>query len=78
MLESLPTLSGVSKVHSRGRPLALLIAQESYVLEAQNSCDLSTIVGLWVDSMGKLRPRRFYDLSTIAGLWVDSMGSVVS
>lgn len=53
-------LESLSKVHNQGQPPALLIAQTADMLEAQTGCDLSTIAGLWADSVGKLGPRRSF------------------
>lgn len=44
---------GCPRYTVRGGPPAPLIAQTS-LSEAQTGCDLSTIAGLWVDSMSKL------------------------
>lgn len=53
-----PPFQGCPRYIVRGRSPAPLIAQASYLLEAQTGCDLSTIAGLWVDSMHKLGPGR--------------------
>lgn len=55
-----PPFQGCPRYIVRGRSPAPLIAQASYLLEAQTGCDLSTIAGLWVDSTSKLGRRRSF------------------